>query len=147
MNPIRIALGILLAALIAGPAPARPQDQNSPPAVPSAAPSASSVPHPFRIRVGANVAASSLVHVVQPEYHSDSKIRATVVLHAVIDFDGTVKNLEFVSGPPLLTNAVMDAVKQWRYRPTLVNGQRVQVDTTINLVIATDKHGKLKPQP
>lgn len=87
------------------------------------------------------------MYQVQPKYHADAKIKATLVLHAVIDYDGTVMSLEFVSGPPLLTSAVMDAVKQWRYRPTKLNGQAVQVDTTINVVIATDENGDLKPQP
>ena len=148
MSPNRIALGILLAALIAGPT--RAQDQSAPPAMAPAGQSDHAMPalRPMRIRVGASVAASQLVYQVQPEYHADAKIKGTVVLHAVIDFDdGTVTKLEFVSGLLLLTKPAMDAVKQWRYRPTTLNGQPVQADTTIKVVFAVDKKGNLKPQP
>jgi outer membrane biosynthesis protein TonB len=145
MIPVRVFLGILLAALVASPAWS--QERSGPPA----ALTESSAPHPMRIRVGASVAASQLVHVVQPADRDPNKMSAfvtgTVVLHAVIDFDGTVTKLEFVSGPALLTKPAMDAVKQWRYRPTTLNGQPVQVDTTINVVFAVDKKGNLKPQP
>jgi protein TonB len=51
----------------------------------------------------------------------------------IIDKDGVVKNLEVVSGDPLLVTAAMDAVKQWRYTPTLLNGRAVEVDTTITV--------------
>jgi TonB family protein len=97
--------------------------------------------HPMRIRVGGNVAGAKLVHSVQPTYPADAKakgISGTVVLHAVIGKDGTVRKLEYVSGPPELQQAAIDAVQQWRYEPTLLNGQPVEVDTKINVVFDLD---------
>jgi periplasmic protein TonB len=137
MNPIRIALGIFLATLIASPA--RAQDQGAPSAAPA--------PHAMRIRVGASVAASQLLHVVQPQYPPGTAVTGAVVLHVIIDYDGTVTKAEVVSGDAALTQPAVDAVKQWRYRPTKVNGQGVQVDSTVTVVFALDKKGRLKPQP
>jgi protein TonB len=57
-----------------------------------------------------------------------------VVLHAVISKDGSVEDLQYVSGPPLLMKAAMDAVRQWRYQPTQLNGEPVEVDTTVSVV-------------
>jgi len=94
-------------------------------------------PLPQRIRVGANVAAASLVHQAIPVYPPIAKtahIQGIVVLHAIIGRDGNVVNLEYVSGPPLLMRAAMDAVRQWQYRPTLLDGQPVEVDTTISVI-------------
>ncbi|HKS81377.1 MAG TPA: energy transducer TonB [Candidatus Acidoferrales bacterium] len=89
------------------------------------------------LRVGGNVMQASLVHMVQPLYPQIAKtahISGTVVLHAIIGTDGTVQDLQYISGPPLLMRSAMDAVKQWRYRPTMLNGEAVQVDTTISVV-------------
>jgi protein TonB len=61
-------------------------------------------------------------------------VSGTVVLHAVIAKDGTIQELQYVSGPPLLMKSAMDAVKQWRYKPTQLNGDPVEVDTTIDVV-------------
>jgi periplasmic protein TonB len=92
---------------------------------------------PQRIRVGGNVAAAKLVRQVTPLYPPIAKtahISGTVILHAVIAKDGTIQNLDYVSGPPLLMKNAMDAVRQWRYSPTLLNGEPVEVDTTISVV-------------
>jgi periplasmic protein TonB len=92
---------------------------------------------PQRIRVGGNVEAASLINKVTPIYPPIAKtahVSGTVVLHAIIAKDGSIQELQFVSGPPLLMRAAMDAVKQWRYRPTMLNGQPVEVDTTIDVV-------------
>jgi protein TonB len=56
-----------------------------------------------------------------------------VVLQAVIGKDGTIQNLRVVSGHPMLAQAALDAVKQWRYKPYYLNGEPVDVDTTINV--------------
>jgi len=108
---------------------------------------ATRVPHPMRIRVAANIAASQLRDFVEPEYPAGTKAQGKVVLHVVIDYDGTVIKAEGVSGDAALTQAATDAVKQWQYRPTKINGVPVEVDTTVNLVFALDKKGRLKPQP
>jgi protein TonB len=61
-------------------------------------------------------------------------VSGTVVLKATISATGHIKNLEVVSGPSLLQQAALDAVRQWVYRPYLLNGQPVEVMTTINVV-------------
>jgi periplasmic protein TonB len=92
---------------------------------------------PSRIRVGGNVAAAKLIRQVTPVYPAIAKtahISGTVVLHAIISKDGSIQELTYVSGPPLLMRNAMDAVRQWRYNPTLLNGEPVEVDTTISVV-------------
>ncbi|MGA7853517.1 MAG: TonB family protein [Candidatus Acidiferrales bacterium] len=92
---------------------------------------------PSRIRVGVNVAAAKLIRQVTPIYPTIAKtahISGTVILHAIIAKDGTIQELTYVSGPPLLMRNAMDAVRQWRYNPTLLNGEPVEVDTTISVV-------------
>lgn len=92
---------------------------------------------PARIRVGGNVQSAMLVRQVQPIYPQIARtahISGTVVLHAIIAKDGTIQELQYVSGPPLLMRAAMDAVREWRYKPTLLNGEPVEVDTTISVV-------------
>lgn len=94
---------------------------------------------PSRIRVGGNVQAASLLRKVDPVYPPIAKtahISGTVVLHAIIAKDGTVQQLEYVSGPPLLMKAAMDAIREWRYKPTLLNGEPVEIDTTISVVFS-----------
>jgi periplasmic protein TonB len=89
------------------------------------------------VRIGGNVMQASVIREVQPVYPQIAKtahISGTVVLHAIIGTDGTVQDLQYVSGPPLLMRSALDAVKQWRYRPTMLNGEPVQVDTTISVV-------------
>lgn len=92
---------------------------------------------PQRIRQGGNVQQALLVNQVKPLYPPLARtvrVSGTVTLHAIISKDGTVQRLESMSGPPLLVQAALDAVRQWRYRPTLLNGEPVEVDTTIEVV-------------
>ena len=89
------------------------------------------------VRVGGDVAQASLMYQVAPVYPPLAKsahVSGTVVLHCIIGTDGTVQDLQYVSGPPLLMKSAMDAVRQWRYKPTLINGKEVQVDTTASVV-------------
>jgi len=91
---------------------------------------------PKRIRVGSAVQAGNLLSKVVPEYPALAKqgrIQGTVELQAVIGKDGTVQDLKVVSGHPLLAQAALDAVRNWVYRPTLLNGDPVEVMTTIDL--------------
>jgi len=100
-------------------------------------------PKPKRIRVGGAIASANLVHQVTPDYPKDAKkkhISGTVLLHATIGHDGTIETLEFVSGPPELTASAMEAVKKWRYKPTLLNGDPVEVDTMISVVFTLGNH-------
>jgi len=74
------------------------------------------------------------VHYVEPTYPAIAKtarVQGTVILAAVIGKDGTIENLHVVSGHPLLQGAAMEAVKQWRYRPYILNGEPVEVDTQV----------------
>lgn len=82
-----------------------------------------------------------LVKKVPPDYPLEAKLvrlEGTVMLHAVIDRMGEVSEVNAVSGPPLLESAAVDAVKQWQYRPYSLNGQPVDVETTIAVVFALD---------
>ena len=91
---------------------------------------------PQKIRISSGVAQGNLIHNVNPQYPPlarQAHIQGVVVLLAVIGKDGTVQNLRVKSGSPLLAQAAVDAVKQWRYRPYLLNGEPVEVDTQINI--------------
>jgi protein TonB len=92
---------------------------------------------PDRIRVGGVIENAMLINRVMPQYPAIARtahVSGTVVLHAIIAKDGAIEELSYVSGPPLLLKTAMDAVKQWRYRPTLLNGEPVEVETTIDVV-------------
>ena len=81
-------------------------------------------------------AAQNLISKVTPIYPIDAKkagIQGTVVLAAVIGKDGQMKDLRVVSGPPELQASAMDAVKHWVYKPYLLNGGPVEVETKINV--------------
>jgi TonB family protein len=90
-----------------------------------------------RILVGGNVQQGRLIRMVRPVYPAiaaASQVEGTITLKAVISKDGQVKELRYVSGPSLLSNAALDAVRQWHYQPTLLDGNPVEVETTILLV-------------
>ena len=94
---------------------------------------------PKRITVGGNVQAAHLVNRVQPVYPPlarQTRISGTVKLHAIIGKNGAVEQLQVVSGHPLLVQSALDAVKQWRYQPTLLNGEPVEVDTEIDVIFS-----------
>ena len=94
---------------------------------------------PSRIKVGGQVAAAKLQHQVLPVYPAIAKtahVSGTVRLHAVIAKDGSIQELQYVSGPALLMRSAMDAVHEWKYQPTMLNGEPVEVDTTIDVVFS-----------
>jgi protein TonB len=89
---------------------------------------------PQRVRVSAGVTSGLKVKDVKPVYPPlarQARIQGTVVLHAVISKDGSIEGLTLVSGHPMLAPAAIDAVKQWRYKPYLLNGEPVEVDTEV----------------
>jgi periplasmic protein TonB len=99
-------------------------------------------PTASRIKVGGNVTAARLQNKVTPVYPPlarQTRISGTVRLHAIIAKDGTVQQLEVLSGHPLLVQAALDAVRQWRYQPTLLNGEPVEVDTTVDVIFSLNQ--------
>ncbi len=92
---------------------------------------------PKRIRVGGQVQTAKLVNKVQPVYPplaKQARISGTVRLQAIIAKDGSVVELQVLSGHPLLQQAALEAVRQWRYHPTLLNSEPVEVITTIDVI-------------
>jgi|ERR1700733_2487087 len=94
------------------------------------------------VRISSGVMAGSLLTKFTPVYPAIAKaagVQGTVVLQATISKNGTIENLRVVSGPILLQQAALDAVKTGRYRPYLLNGEPVEVETTVNVVFAMDR--------
>jgi periplasmic protein TonB len=92
---------------------------------------------PQRIRISAGVTRGLLIQRVEPAYPTlarAARVQGDVVLSAIIDSNGQIKNLQLVSGHPMLVPAAIAAVRQWRYKPYLLNGQPVEVETTITVI-------------
>ena len=99
-------------------------------------------PGPLRIRVGGNVQQAKLLVKVQPVYPPEAKAQAIegqVRLQATLGKDGKVENLQVLSGDPLLAAAALDAVRQWQYQTTLLNGDPVEVVTEIQVNFTLSK--------
>jgi protein TonB len=89
---------------------------------------------PQRVRVSSGVSTGLLVRKVTPTYPPlarQARIQGTVVLRAVISKDGSIEGLTLVSGHPMLVQSALEAVKQWKYKPYLLNGEPVEVDTEV----------------
>ena len=89
-----------------------------------------------RVRVSPGVTKGLLIYRVEPTYPplaQQARVQGVVVLTAVIDKRGDVEHLQVVSGHPLLASAAIEAVKQWRYKPFLLNGQPLEVETTVTV--------------
>jgi protein TonB len=89
-----------------------------------------------RVRMSQGVTKGLLTYRIEPTYPTvarEARIHGEVVLTAIIDKDGNIENLQLVSGHPMLAPAAINAVKQWRYKPYLLNGQPVEVETTITV--------------
>jgi len=94
------------------------------------------MPAPSRIRIGGNVQAAKLVQRVDPVYPATARaeqVQGDVVLMIVIAKDGTVESADPTDGNPILARAAVEAVKQWKYQPTLLNGEPVEVQTTVTV--------------
>lgn len=105
--------------------------------IPGAVPPPPTPAAPKRVRVSSGVQEAKLINRVQPVYPPlarQARISGTVQLEAIIARDGTIQNLRVISGHPLLVQAAVQAVQQWRYEPTLLNNEPVEVVTTINVV-------------
>jgi periplasmic protein TonB len=95
------------------------------------------VPAPVRrMRIASRIAEANLIHDVPPQYPPEAgraRIEGAVVLMAVIGTDGSVKDVRVESGLPILVQAAIDAVRQWRYKPYLIDGEPVEVDSRITI--------------
>ncbi len=97
-----------------------------------------SLPPPPSVRPPrvSHVMEGNLIRRVQPEYPAlakQARIQGTVVLRAVIDREGAIQDLQVISGHPLLVQAAINAVRQWRYRPFYLNDQPVEVETQVTV--------------
>jgi periplasmic protein TonB len=113
-----------------GGTPWNPGTQPPPPPVVHAAPKQQ------LYRVGGDVIAARALYQPRPVYPplaTMARIQGTVVLQAILSRDGTIQDLKVVSGHPLLVRAALDAVKTWRYQPTLLNSEPVEVLTEIDV--------------
>jgi len=93
--------------------------------------------HLQRVKQGGAVAAARLINRVQPVYPPlarQTRVSGAVRLHAIIGKDGNILQLEVLSGHPLLVQSALDAVHQWKYRPVSLEGDPVEVDTTIDVI-------------
>ncbi|HMD77838.1 MAG TPA: TonB family protein [Terracidiphilus sp.] len=91
----------------------------------------------IKVRVSSAVEEGLLIQKTVPRYPPiaiAARIEGTVVLQATISKAGTIENLRVASGPPMLQQAALDAVKTWLYRPYLLDGQPVEVETTVNVI-------------
>jgi TonB family protein len=112
----------------------------------------SDVVRPNRIKLGGQVVAAKLISQPQPQYPQLAKethIEGSVILHVIIGIDGAVKDVTVESGHPLLVQSALDAVRQWRYQPTLLNGDPVEVDTpvTVNFKLAPSESSGAPADP
>jgi len=106
--------------------------------------SASNVPKvtlaaPQRVRISQGVTKGLLIHRVEPTYPvlaKQARVQGEVVLSAVISTTGEIENLQLVSGHPMLVPSAIAAVRQWRYKPYLLNGAPVEVETTITVIFS-----------
>jgi protein TonB len=108
---------------VSPPTPKAPEPKAPPPAI-------------KRLRVGGAVQAAQIVKRVIPIYPAlakQARIQGSVKLIGIIATDGTVQQLRVLSGHPMLVQAAVDAVRQWVYRPTLLNGEPVEVEAPIDV--------------
>jgi len=94
---------------------------------------------PMRVKMSSNMMKDMLAHGVAPIYPDEARharVQGIVKLHAIIGTDGSVRQLEVISGDPLLVEPSLAAVKQWKYKVTALNGEPVEVDTTIDLTFS-----------
>ncbi|HTA22033.1 MAG TPA: energy transducer TonB [Terriglobales bacterium] len=90
--------------------------------------------NPQRIRVSQGVTQGMIIRKIQPAYPPlarQARIQGPVVLQAEIGKDGSIQNLRLISGHPMLAPAAIEAIKQWKYKPYILNGEPVEVETTI----------------
>ncbi|MBI4873528.1 MAG: energy transducer TonB [Acidobacteria bacterium] len=123
-SPGGVIGGIISSVPVAAPPPPPPVKEAPKPVAPQ------------RIRVGGNVQQARLVNQPKPVYPplaKQARIQGVVRFNAIIGRDGSIMNLQVVSGHPLLVPSALEAVRQWKYQPTLLNGEPVEVVTQIDV--------------
>jgi periplasmic protein TonB len=113
----------------------------APLAPPPASPAASS-PAESKVRSGGQIQQAVLIYRKDAEYPKMARqtgTKGTVTLNCTIATDGTIKKVRVVSGHPMLVTAATEAVKQWRYRPTLLNGQPIEAETQVLVNFVGDR--------
>jgi len=91
---------------------------------------------PQRVRVSSGVSQGLIIRRVNPTYPPlarQARIQGVVLLQAQISKDGNIENLQLISGHPMLAPAAIEAVKQWKYKPYLLNGEPVEVETQVQV--------------
>jgi periplasmic protein TonB len=91
---------------------------------------------PQRVRVSSGVQSGLLIRKVPPAYPPlarQARIQGSVLLQAQISKEGNIENLQLISGHPMLAPAAIEAVKQWKYKPYLLNGEPVEVETQVQV--------------
>ena len=104
-------------------------------------------PTPRTLSVSSGVMAGNVLDKTVPQYPAiarAARIQGTVVLQATIAKDGTIQNLRVINGPPMLQQAAIDAVRSWRYKPYRLNGEPVEVETTVNVVFNLGNSSELE---
>jgi periplasmic protein TonB len=99
-------------------------------------------PVPASIHLPSKLVEGNVIYKSVPQYPAIAKAvgaQGTVVLQAMISKTGTIENLHAISGPQMLQQAAIDAVKNWRYRPYMLNGQAVEVETTVNVIFKLER--------
>jgi len=103
----------------------------------SNSPDAPHTPRELRVQVGGAVQAARLVTRVQPVYPQvakDERLQGKVSIHVIVGKDGSIRQMDGVRGRCSLAKSAVEAVRQWRYEPTLLNGYPVEVDTEITVI-------------
>jgi protein TonB len=133
MKAMRVVLNLVLALTFIA-IPSRAQDtpqQDAPPPQPAR--------KITRVKQGGAVMVKMLKVKVAPVYPPlarEKGIQGTVRLHTIVGKDGSIEQMEVISGQPLLVQAALDAVRQWKYRITYLNGEAVEVDTVIDIIFS-----------
>ena len=122
------------------------QDQSaSPSPTPTPTPSPTATPSPSRkgfvpgtnrIRISSGVADSLIRHKVDPVYPQEARenhITGDVILKAIIDRQGNITNVEVLRGDPILVESAVKAVKKWKYRPYILDGEAIEAETTVKI--------------
>jgi protein TonB len=99
-------------------------------------------PAPASLRLPSKLIESTIIYKTIPQYPAIAKAarqEGTVILQAMISKSGTIEHLQVVSGPSMLQQAALDAVKTWRYRPYLLNDQPIEVETTVSVIFKLER--------